>query len=405
MTDQPISDAQLTAEVRAWLAANWDAAQKVKAENFGRSPYQPFLEKVLATGYAVPTWPKTRWGLGLKPAQARIIEQEFAAVGAPGAAQDKHNLWANTVLAHATPDFRDEVLPKLLTGALGMCLLYSEPGAGSDLAAVRTRADRETGTGGDQFRVNGQKVWTSGAAVADYGMLIARTDWDAPKHKGISFFFLPMKQPGVEVRPLRQITDESHFNEVFITDAMVPAANLLGPLNGGWAVLQTALAYERSVMGDAARGPRSGKGGPKGDGALVELAREAGVLDDPLIRQDIAQVTAWKILNRLNNNRAKADLKRGTSSPIMSLGKLAMSRILHQEARLRTLMLGAESLLEGPEHPRAEDANFLSLNAYFTSIGGGTDQIQRNIIGERVLGLPKEPEIDREMPFREVKSG
>ncbi len=401
MTTDTRTDEQLATEVSAWLSANWDSKQKVKAENFGRSPYQPFLEKVYAAGWAVPTWPKEIGGLGLTPAQGRIIEAEFAAVSAPGAGQDRHNLWANTALAHATPEFRDEIVPKLLTGSVGMCLLYSEPGAGSDLAAVRTRADRE----GDQYRVNGQKVWTSGAAVADYGMLIARTDWDAPKHKGISFFFLPMNQPGIEVRPLRQITDEAHFNEVFITDAFVPAANLLGPLNGGWGVLQTALAYERSVMGDAARGPRSGKAAPKGDGALVELAREAGVLDDPLMRQDIAQVTAWKILNRLNNARAKAELKRGTSSPIMSLGKLAMSRILHQEARLRTLMLGAESLLEGPDHPRAEDANFLSLNAYFTSIGGGTDQIQRNIIGERVLGLPKEPEIDREMPFREVKSG
>jgi alkylation response protein AidB-like acyl-CoA dehydrogenase len=391
----------LAADVREWLAANWDSKQKVKAESFGRSPYQPFLEKVYAAGWAVPTWPKEIGGLGLTTADGRIIEREFAAVGAPGAGQDRHNLWANTALAHATPAFRDEIVPKLLTGAVGMCLLYSEPGAGSDLAAVRTRADRE----GEQFRVNGQKVWTSGAASADYGMLIARTDWDAPKHKGISFFFLPMKQAGIEVRPLRQITDEAHFNEVFITDALVPAANLLGPLNGGWGVLQTALAYERSIMGDGARGPRSGKAAPKGDGALVELAREAGVLDDPLIRQDIAQVTAWKILNRLNNARAKAELSRGTSSPIMSLGKLAMSRILHQEARLRTAMLGAESLLEGPEYPRAEDANFLSLNAYFTSIGGGTDQIQRNIIGERVLGLPKEPEVDREMPFRDVKSG
>ena len=395
------TDQELEAEVRQWLAANWDPAQKVRAESFGRSPYQPFLEKVLAAGWAVPTWPRELYGRALPPAQARIVEQAFAEVGAPGAGQDRHNLWANTALAHATPAFRAEILPKLLTGAVGMCLLYSEPGAGSDLAAVRTRADLE----GDQYRINGQKVWTSGAAIADYGMLIARTDWDAPKHKGISFFFLPMRQPGIEVRPLRQITDESHFNEVFITDAMVPAANLLGPLNGGWGVLQTALAYERSVMGDAARGPRSGKPGPKGDSALVELAREAGVLDDPVIRQEIAQVTAWKILNRLNNARAKAELKRGTSSPIMSLGKLAMSRILHAEARLRTEMLGAASLLEGPDHPRAEDANFLSLNAYFTSIGGGTDQIQRNIIGERVLGLPKEPEVDRDVPFREVRAG
>lgn len=397
----PKSDAELAAEVRAWLGENWDASKWPKAGNFGRSPYQPFLEQVLAKGWAVPTWPREQHGLGLSKAQARIIEREFAAVRAPGAGQDRHNLWANTAATYATAEFRAEIVPKLLTGAVGMCLLYSEPGAGSDLAAVRTRADRE----GDNFRVNGQKVWTSGAKIADYGMLIARTDWDAPKHAGISFFFLPMKQPGVEVRPLHQITDESQFNEVFITDALVPAINLLGPLNGGWKVLQTALAYERSVMGDAARGPRSGKAGPRGDGALVELAREAGVLDDPVMRQDIAQVTAWKILNRLNNQRAKAELKRGTSSPIMSLGKLAMSRILHQEARLRTAMLGANSLLEGPDYPRAEDANFLSFNAYFTSIGGGTDQIQRNIIGERVLGLPKEPEIDRNIPFREVKSG
>jgi alkylation response protein AidB-like acyl-CoA dehydrogenase len=236
-------------------------------------------------------------------------------------------------------------------------------------------------------------------------MLIARTDWDATKHKGISFFFLPMKQPGVAVRPLRQITDERHFNEVFFTDAIVPAENLLKGEGEGWGVLQTALAYERSVMGEGARGARSGAPESKTEDPLIALAREAGVLSDPLIRQDVAQVIAWRRLNALNTARAKAELAQGTSSPVMSLGKLAMSRILHAEARLRTALLGAASLLEGPDHPRAEDANFLTLNAYFTSIGGGTDQIQRNIIGERVLGLPKEPEVDRDIPFREVKVG
>ncbi|HEY1415306.1 MAG TPA: acyl-CoA dehydrogenase family protein, partial [Caulobacteraceae bacterium] len=258
---------------------------------------------------------------------------------------------------------------------------------------------------GDHFVVNGSKVWTSGAATADYGMLIARTDWDATKHKGISFFFLPMRQPGVEVRPLRQITDERHFNEVFFTDAIVPADNLLKGEGEGWGVLQTALAYERSVMGEGARGARSGAPESRTEDPLIALAREAGVLSDPLIRQDLAQVIAWRRLNALNTARAKAELAQGTSSPVMSLGKLAMSRILHAEARLRTAILGAESLLEGPDHPRAEDANFLTLNAYFTSIGGGTDQIQRNIIGERVLGLPKEPEVDRDIPFRKVKVG
>jgi alkylation response protein AidB-like acyl-CoA dehydrogenase len=396
-----VNDQALEAEVKAWLAEHWKPEAAVTGEGFGRHPQQGFMTKVVEARWAVPTWPKAWWGRDLAPAQAKIIERAFAAVGAPGAGQDKSNLWANTAMAHATPAFKKTIVPALLSGAVGMCLLYSEPGAGSDLAAVRTRADRQ----GDNYIINGQKVWTSGAAVADYGMLIARTDWDVPKHKGISFFFLPMKQAGIEVRPLRQVTNEAQFNEVFITDAVVSAENLLGPLNGGWGVLQTALAYERSVMGDAARGPRSGKDNPKGDSALIELAREAGRLHDPVIRQELAQVTAYKVLNRLNNARAKADMAQGTSSAIMSLGKLAMSRILHEEARLRTKLLGASSLLEGPDYPRAEDANFLSLNAYFTSIGGGTDQIQRNIIGERVLGLPKEPEIDREMPFRDVRSG
>ena len=236
-------------------------------------------------------------------------------------------------------------------------------------------------------------------------MLIARTNWDVPKHDGISFFFCPMKQPGVEVRPLRQITDESHFNEVFLSDVVVPAENLLGEPGSGWRVLNTALAYERSVMGESARGSRDGSGPSRDASPLITLARERGRLDEPHLRQQIAQTIAYRQLNTLNQARAKAELAQGTSSSIMSLGKLAMSRILHEEARLRTEILGAESLLEGADHRQADDANFLSLNAYFTSIGGGTDQVQRNIIGERVLGLPKEPEVDKTVPFRDVKTG
>ena len=398
----PTNDDALLAEVQAWLAAHWNRATMEVPCRVASSPQRrAFLEKVLAAGWAVPTWSPEWHGRGLSAEQGRLIEHAFAEVGAPGAGQDRLNLWANTAFTYARPAFKAQIVPRLLTESVGMCLLYSEPGAGSDLAAVRTRAESR----GDHYVVNGQKVWTSYARTADYGMLIARTDWDVPKHRGLSFFFLPMKQAGIEVRPLRQITDEAQFNEVFITDAIAPADNLLGPLNGGWGVLQTALAYERSTMGEAARGPRSGQESPQGDAAMVALAREAGRLGDPAIRQDIARVTAYRVLNRLNTARAKADLAQGTSSSIMSLGKLAMSRILHEEARLRTALLGAESLLEGPEHPRAEDANFLSLNAYFTSIGGGTDQIQRNIIAERVLGLPKEPEVDRDVPFRQVRSG
>jgi alkylation response protein AidB-like acyl-CoA dehydrogenase len=391
----------IRAEVRAWLASNWNPEWRSQAlDGANRIAW---LTRVVEAGWAAPRWPVEWFGRGWDDVRGRVVESEFARVGAFGTGQDRTNLWSNTVLAFGTPTLKAQLIGGLLRGEVNMCLLYSEPGAGSDLAGVRTRADRR----GDEWLVNGQKVWTSRAKVADYGMLIARTNWDVPKHKGLSFFFLPMQQPGVDVRPLRQITNESEFNEVFLTDARAPAANLLGREGDGWRVLVTALSYERSVMGESARGPRSGVGVERrqGEAEFVALAREAGRIQQPEIRQRIAQVTAWRRLNDLNSARAKAEVQQGSSSAIMSLGKLAMSRILHEEARLRTDLLGAESLLEGPDHPRAEDANFLSLNAYFTSIGGGTDQIQRNIIAERVLGLPKEPEVDRDVPFREVKGG
>jgi alkylation response protein AidB-like acyl-CoA dehydrogenase len=398
------SDEVLRERARAWLADNWDPAIRRAnsgGQGAGDAVYRAWMAKVVDAGWAVLRWPMAWYGRGLSDRQARIVEREFARVGAPGCGQDRSNLWANTLLARGSEALKARLILPLLRAEVGMCLLYSEPGAGSDLAGIRTRAELRDGV----YVVNGQKVWTSGAATADYGMLIARTDWDVPKHKGISFFFCPMKQPGVEVRPLRQITNESHFNEVFLTDVVVPQENRLGAPGEGWAVLQTALAYERSVMGEGARGPRSGVAESRGEEPLIALAREAGRLADPLLRQDIAQAIAYKKLNALNTARAKADLAQGNSSPIMSLGKLAMSRILHEEARVRTAILGPESLMEGADHPRAEDANFLTLNAYFTSIGGGTDQIQRNIIGERVLGLPKEPEVDRDIPFRQVRGG
>ena len=400
MTATPtISDDDLRQEVRTWLTQNWKGDLPQSRPWTTTPELRAWLSKVVDARWAVNRWPVEWHGRGLSDAQAKIVEQEFRAVRAPGAGQDKTHMYAITALTFGTDALKLRLLRGMLAGEITMCLLYSEPGAGSDLAGVRTRAERD----GDDFAINGQKVWTSGAMSADYGMLIARTDWNAPKHQGISFFFLPMKQKGVQVRPLRQVTDESHFNEVFFTDARVPAENLLGGLNNGWRVLQTALAYERSVMGEAARGPRRSPSGTAND--LITLARDAGRLSDPVLRQDLARVLGHRRVNALNNARAKSDLETGTSSSIMSLGKLAMSRILHEEARVRTALLGAGSLLDGEAFPRADDANFLTLNAYFTSIGGGTDQIQRNIIGERVLGLPKEPEVDRDIPFRDVRAG
>ena len=417
---EPLNDHQrreLREEVRAWLAENWgpegrawagDDWNPAKRPRLGGSAGKAsspeaaaWIAKVVDAGWAVPRWSKDWFGRDLVDADARIIEEAFTEAQAPGWGQDRYNLWANTLFARGSEALKRKLIGPLLRGEIAMCLLYSEPGAGSDLAGLRTRAEPD----GDNYVINGQKVWTSGAAVADYGMLLARTDWDVPKHAGLSFFFCPMKQPGIEVRPLRQITDESHFNEVFITDAVAPAENLLGELNKGWSVLQTALAYERSKMGDGGRGGRSGADTANDEDVLLEIARDLGALKDTATRQDLARVIALRRVNALNNARAKAELGQGTASPLMSLGKLAMSRILHEEARVRTAMLGAASLLEGPDYPRSEDANFLTLNAYFTSIGGGTDQIQRNIIGERVLGLPKEPEVDRDIPFRQVQTG
>jgi alkylation response protein AidB-like acyl-CoA dehydrogenase len=393
--------------VRSWLADHWWVGR----------PRGEFLAEVVDAGWAVPTWPSEWYGLGLPGDRGQVVAEEFRRVGAPGAAQDRFNLWANTLLAHGTGALKRKLIRPLLTDRLAMCLLYSEPGAGSDLAAVTTRADLD----GDEWVVTGQKVWTSAAAEADYGMLLARTDWDVPKHRGISFFFLPMRQSGVEIRPIRQITGESRFNQVFLDAVRVPSDHLLGPLNGGWRVLQTALAYERSVMGDVARGPRrTGKGRAEGGGApapaassplggpgaevdLMDLARRLGRWEDPRVRQAVARIYILRQVNRWNGARAKAQLAQGTASPILSLGKLAMSRILHEGAHVQRLIVGAEAMLDGPDHPDADAANFLSLNAYFTSIGGGTDQVQRNIIGERVLGLPREPEVDRDVPFRDVR--
>jgi len=397
-----MNDDELRADVRAWLEAHWVKPERkakvvLPKDSWERSPsLQEWLREVIEARWATPTWPVQWYGRGLDKEQAKIISEEFARVKAPGANLDRTHLAGNTFLTFASDAVKTELLLPILCGEKRICLLYSEPGAGSDLAGVRTRAERS----GDKFIINGQKVWTSGAMTAEYGFLVCRTDWDVPKHQGISFMLCPMQQKGIEVRPLHQITGESHFNEVFLTDAEVPVENVFGQLNAGWKVLQTALAYERSSMGE-------GSGDRKGAVKLnfIERAREYGCLDDPLIRQDIARVIALRKLNELNMARAKADMAQGTSSPIMSLGKLAMSRILHEEARVLTAILGAESLFNGDDHPQAQDTNYRTFNAYMTSIGGGTDQIQRNIIGERVLGLPKEVELDRDVPFRTVRSG
>lgn len=382
------TDDEVRAQVRAWLAANWDPAMD-RAE-WGR--------RVFEAGWSAPSWEPRWWGRGLPDAQSRIVAAEFAAVGAPGTGHDRSDMLACTLHDLGTDEQKTRLIPPSLRGETKWCLLYSEPGAGSDLAGLRTRADRD----GRDWIVNGQKVWTSFARTADYGLLVARTDWDVPKHRGISFFIFPMRQPGVEVRPIHQITGESEFNEVFITDARVPDENLVGEPGGGWPVLQLALAHERRLMGDLARTARASRDLKPESDSLVGMARAHGRLADSNIRQQIGIVDGYSAVNRWNTQRAKATGDRAEAATLLALGKIAMSRILHESARVQTEIVGPESMLTGQDSPAGDAVTFRALNAYFTSIGGGTDQIQRNIVGERVLGLPKEPEPYRDTPFRDL---
>jgi alkylation response protein AidB-like acyl-CoA dehydrogenase len=376
------------AEVRDWLARHW-------TPETDRSRWAGLVFKA---GWAVPSWEPEWYGRGLSDSQSRIVAAEFAAVGAPGTGHDLANLFACTLHDLGSDEQKRRLIPASIRGESKWCLLYSEPGAGSDLAGLRTRADRD----GDDWVVNGQKVWTSFAKIADHGMLVARTDWDGPKHNGISFFMVPMRQPGVEVRPIHQITGESEFNEVFISNARCPAENLVGVPGGGWSVLQVALGYERRLMGDLSRTSRSARKPQADSDSLVEMARAAGRLGDADVRQQIARIDALVAVNRWNAQRAKATSDQAEAATLMALGKIAMSRILHETARVQTDIVGAESMLAGPDHPVGDAVTFRAFNAYFTSIGGGTDQIQRNIVGERVLGLPKEPDPYRNTPFREL---
>lgn len=384
MTLPDRNDDALRAEVRDWLAANWSPG----------TDRATFAAAILAAGWTAPSWEPDCYGRGLTDRQSRVVAAEFAAVGAPGTGHDRADLFACTIHDRGSQEQKHRLLPPALRGETKSCLLYSEPGAGSDLAGLRTRAERD----GDDWIVNGQKVWTSFATTADYGMLVARTNPDVPKHNGITFFMLPMRQPGVEVRPIHQITGESEFNEVFLTNARVPDANRIGEPGEGWSVLQVALGYERRLMGDVARTARRKE---KSSG-LTDLARDAGRLPDSHIRQEIARIQALTAVNRWNNQRAKTSTDRAESATLLALGKIAMSRILHETARVQTEIVGVESMLTGPDNPVGDAVTFRALNAYFTSIGGGTDQIQRNIIGERVLGLPKEPDPYRDAPFRDL---
>jgi acyl-CoA dehydrogenase len=292
---------------------------------------------------------------------------------------------APTILAHATEKVKDAYLRKLYRGDIVACQLFSEPGAGSDLAGLQSSAVRD----GDEWVINGQKVWTSGAQFSDIGEIICRTDPDAPKHKGLTGFVVDMKAPGVEVRPLRQMTGGASFNEVFFTDVRVPDDHRLGDVNQGWTVALTTLMNERASIGGGGGGL-----GTLGTQRFVEMARMLGRADDPIARQRLAEVYVHGAVARYTNMRAMARIKAGQlPGPEMSIAKLSLTLNMQRIANLVSLLLGPRLVADTGEWGTYAWAEFV-LGVPGIRVAGGTDEVMRNIVGERVLGLPKEPRGD-----------
>ena len=340
-------------------------------------------------GWAVPTWPVEHGGRAATATQAGIFHQELARYETP----DLYpflvgiSLVGPTLLTHGTAAQQERWLPAIRAGEEIWCQLFSEPNAGSDLAGLEARATRD----GDEWRVTGQKVWSSRAHYSEWGLLLARTDPTVPKHAGITAFALDMRAPGVDVRPLRQMNGDVHFNEVFMTDAPVRDADRIAGVGDGWRVAITTLMHERSAIGG---------GGGVTKARLVDLARERGTTDDPLVRQRLADVLTRMEVDRATAMRARAAMRAGRPpGPEGSGAKLRMGATLKAMADLALDLHGpAGTAYEEGDN----DWHRLFLTAPSISIRGGTDEVQRNILGERVLGLPPEPRDDKRVPFNEV---
>jgi alkylation response protein AidB-like acyl-CoA dehydrogenase len=404
--------------VRAWLEQHWDPDLPVDA----------WWRLVAKAGWTAPHLPPEDGGRGLPRNAANTVRAEFSRFGAlrpPGGLGLL--MAAPTILTHGTPDQIARLVPPILEGQVNWCQLFSEPGAGSDLAGLTTRAERD----GDRWIVNGQKVWSSMARECDYGMLLARTDFSVPKHAGISWFAFPLDQPGVTIRPLREMTGDAVFNEVFLDDAVCDAADLIGGEGNGWAVTQTTLYFERTGIGaggshagfpppgpkpgilgmragDAAEIPIPGGDTVIGIGDLVPLARSQGRAGDPHVRQQLARLHTYTKLGRWNAERAKAETGKGDGQSIANLanlGKIAQTRIVKLAATIGADIVGADAMLAGPDGVEGGRFSRAMVFSAASSIYGGTDEIQRNVVAERSLGLPRESLPGKGRTYGEVLHG
>jgi alkylation response protein AidB-like acyl-CoA dehydrogenase len=382
------------AEARAFLAEHFPAWKRREGVADGvvltfeqQRSWQRYLYE---HGWGVPTWPAEFGGRGLGMIESMVWNAEKAAAGAHSFFNLVGlSLAGPTIIARGTPGQKERYLAQMARGDEVWCQLFSEPGAGSDLGNISTRAERADGT----WIVNGQKVWSSGAMDADRGMLVARYDVDLPKQQGLVYLLADMHAPGIEVRPLRQIDGGAHFSEVFFTDVAIPDADRVGEPGEGWSVAMTTLTNERMSLG-----------GGSGNFALpfsdvIGIARQRRRNTDPLVRQHLVELYARRKILDVLNMRVQSALVAGRIPEAEgSVIKLLMVQLGTLSAVNAVELLGAEGTLAASDGPQQR---FLGSAAMH--IGGGTDEIQRNAIAERVLGLPREPRPDKEVPFRETR--
>jgi len=348
---------------------------------------QEWRRAVYDAGFGWISGPVEYGGRGLPSSYERVWQGLESRYEVPSQAPFGIGLGmvAPTILAHGTDLVREQYLRAMYRGDVIGCQLFSEPGAGSDLAGLQTRAERD----GDEWIVTGQKVWTSGAQYSDIGEIICRTDPTLPKHKGLTGFVVDMRAPGVEVRPLRQMTGGASFNEVFFNEVRIPDSHRLGDVNQGWTVALTTLMNERAAIGGG--GAASGAS-IMGTARLIEMARVMGRADDPIVRQQLASVFIHGSVARYTNQRAMAKIQAGQlPGPEMSIAKLSLTRNMQRVCDLVASVLGPRLVADTGEWGTYAWAEFV-LGVPGMRVAGGTDEVMKNIIGERVLGLPKEPQ-------------
>jgi alkylation response protein AidB-like acyl-CoA dehydrogenase len=400
-----------------------ERVQKLLATSDPHGDRLAFLQARFDAGLAWVHYPVGLGGLDAPRALQSVVDAELAAAGAPDNDPRRIGIGlgmaAPTILVHGTDEQRRRWLRPLWTGEQVWCQLFSEPGAGSDLAALGTRAVRDggdggptanEGVGGGGWIVNGQKVWTSQAHEASWAILVTRTDPDVPKHQGMTYFVLDMHAPGVEVRPLRQLTGEAEFNEVFLTDVRIPDAQRLGAIGDGWRVAQTTLMNERVAIGGGAAPRESGM-----IAAVVETWRARPELRTPAAHDELLRLWVEAEASRLTGVRLRQQLAAGAPGPEGSAAKLAFARLNQEISGFELELLGAEGLRYDDwssdtwQSERPKSVDFLArspgyryLRAKGNSIEGGTSEILRNIIAERVLGLPGEVRVDKTVPWKDL---